>query len=1630
MNLINDGNLIGFWPLTEPSGAPFFRNYSMTYGGNPSGISFDLHVVSSNSLISDGASSDHAAHWPGTTEYVPAGSGFSRFGLLMQGEYEGPRDSQKILTLGHVDFNTRTSSIAGPINGSGVSVGFWCLPTTDGFTGYSSDATAAGEVDQARGNSVITRGDRDSAFTIGVSGQLSGGSQFGNDERLDAYALIYSDRSANPTTGINAAVVKSPIESGHMVHVTCVYEYVDGTSNELRIYADGVLRDSITTDVDMTIDDLNLLDNAWSLGGAEDGTTTIREFSQATGFNKLVSGVYMFNRPLTNAEVEEIHGQGGFQIEDGRLRSGFEVDVADSTLLTYCTVRNDSLSDVSLNKSPLIASQGAGEFSEHALCPGPFGSVGFARTNPTTSRPIFFSSGVLDAIVGSRSFTIGGHVQQGSVDQNNDFGFQAGLAFSIGSVSDRFNTDSTTDSTCGFRMGASNDVDGTNNKFYAQIFDRGVFSENTLLSSNNFEYGDRISTSYVLCYDDQTRGVSFYVDGELAQSGTVTHDFGSHLVGLVGSGFPLVVLGGLQSEVSNTLTTLSVQAGGEDAAVFSAFAFARPLLPEEVRFVVSSGINVSSLERTPHDPRLVGYWPADNFNIGDTIIEDRCASWRRMAANLSWSANDILWNRVESDVSYPWSNVDLFANRSLPPELASFGNLGLTSGVYAVMGGSAGTRSGKGDAGVSDSAYGDVISRYKMCDSDIDLETSHGQDMLIYFEVTPSGNIPPSINDADTTEFNSVIYDFNDGQDKFRGFLTTINSNPDPLGFDAGLGGSGVSIVFTGSESTLITPLASGNLIYGTPNQVLLAVGFDDTYKTADLSSSDDLKIRLYVNGDFVYSRLVPQNVSRMWADVPPKTTSDDFILQIGGYAVDPVSVHAPVADVGLGDNYVRELAILKGRFTNDDLLYFAASGIGSSSSKPGFIDQLSTTQVSINNSALEGYYRFSGGASGELDLSTKANDLVLLAKQAFDDGAITGGTNVESVYNLRFIPGPLEQSDLGVKCSGVSYAGNLPNLNPIPFYVGSGVGFQSPQDGFSVGFRLAKREDPGGSLDFEAILCYGVAPDQVNESNTDPNFGWIIGMDDDDCMRMVLSKDGVSNMYLAGASNAAQAGQYDVGMYQIGLVSDVANTYEQFKDGAFEPARFDSFAHYCFTYDSTTKQLRAYLNGTLVDRTYVDGDIQNPADPTARLLTLFHHQDGIPWVFDETLTDSDAIMTDLFYFSDTLTDQEVRYIAFNGIDSVTGTAVSGTIGGYMQGQDTGSGIIGGLSRGQDSASGIMGGYLAAGTIASGLIGGYVSGVVFGDGTIGGFVQGLDTMSGIMGGYMAASDVGSGMIAGYIQGQDVASGVIGGLIIGGQLASGILGGHMFASDQASGVLGGFIIGGLQGNFDFDASFTVEAIAAKDFDAQLEIAKTASSDFDAKLIIFQDETGPLVEIQTPSSNLEGLAPPFNQYFIGKASGTQGKTITQTRWDFGDFTPVVSVAESGAGCYPVQHRFAGSGFYTVKFEAIDSDGLHASDTLIVNAASGIDPVIVSLSGVPRSGNAGLTVDFDTVFDIIPPGVSIVSRLLAFDDGQSTISLNPTHVYTEPGTYKPIWVVKDSRGVIWSDSLEAGNDYLNNS
>jgi hypothetical protein len=575
--------------------------------------------------------------------------------------------------------------------------------------------------------------------------------------------------------------------------------------------------------------------------------------------------------------------------------------------------------------------------------------------------------------------------------------------------------------------------------------------------------------------------------------------------------------------------------------------------------------------------------------------------------------------------------------------------------------------------------------------------------------------------------------------------------------------------------------------------------------------------------------------------------------------------------------------------------------------------------------------------------------------------------------------------ANLDVKASGISYIGNAPAADTstsAPFAV-SGAGFNSPRDGFSVGFWYAQRDAPASILDSALIVSYGKVPGAFND-NTNVSAGWAVYVDDNANIKIGISIDGTLNLE---PDVAASTGNIRCGL-ERSSVDATPDFIDNFRRGQTLPGHIDAWNHFAWTYDpSGSGVVKCYFNGGLVDQRDMLGQKPNQPDFHGRIMSIFGGLVG-DWDWtDDDILDEHGALTDLFYFSRILTEKEVKYIAYHGIAAApVATVASGLIGGYIAGQNTASGLLGGYIRGQTDASGIIGGYIVGSTASSGFIGGYVSGI---------------------------NPPASGLLGGYIAGSTAGSGLLGGLILGSQTASGLL--------------GGYILGGLSGNLEFDGIFNVAVITAQDYDAITQILQVNNEDFDAKVVVFEDECQPIIDIQVPVNNISGLAPPFNQYFIGKASGVQNKTITKTRWRFGDFTPPVEVSESGAGCYPIIHTFAQSGFYIVKFEAIDSDGIHASATRIINAASGISPVFIALSGIPQAGNAALTVDFTTTIASTPPGVSILTRLLDFDDGQTTIALNPTHTYNELGVYNPIWCVRDSRGITWCDSLDAGVDLL---
>ena len=1659
-SLGNDGTLIGFWPMNEPSGAPLMQNYAPATAKHPSGLSFDLlpHAVDV------GTPENYGSVWPGTDIIFNQESGVTVRGYRVQGHFERLTNANPrgwCWLAGNGSRAHREQFSAPRIANSGFTAGFWVYPTSDGNLNFQDDitteASAGWEQMSAITHALYGMFSFDTAnagWVMGVSGALSAAAQFTGDLEGGPPPLRAFLVDINNGTAVQAGL-GTPIESGRYTHVTMTYTYIDGTNNELRLYKDGILEAQDTTNHDYAPDNSTFGARTLTVGGTVSAVVS-DEYNRTSGWGNLVSGVYFFKRPLSDAEVLDLHECGGLQPDISVPLETKEVTLSDNKLLGYYSYDSIGYPDSSRNFHTLMDELDPGDESVSVMCTGPFGGGSRLQNNTSAANAVVTGSGLCDDILDSRSWSIG----VWATSQNNSRRDE-NMILSWGSVSTTTTSTSTvgaiSEATFGIAVTDRNIPVGSN-RIRLEVYPLGDLNEDFLeINASGFDPFTRVMNHYGVVYDDQTRGVAFYVNGALQGSGNLAHSLTDQFTRLVGSGYPLMFGNGITDSVTTTAGKGVHNRGGNDNIISNTAIFGRPLEPSEMRAVAISGINTTSLKLSPFDSRLMGYWPCDDYEDGDVLVQDRARNWNDYPGHLTRGDTFTKWSRVynrngtlpDQQLYRPDGTafVDLYGTRETPPELASYGNLGITSGVWSVRGGGMGVAV-KADSVDSRSSRFNLAMRYK---PNIEERDANPQSLLgeyiASFEVTPSGDIPAidfaQSSDSVKFEFNSTVFNFGNmgtssANHELRAFLTSVNAPQ----------GSGVSVVFQARAGSFTVAantrmLGSGNLIYGVPNRVLLHGKYDDPYSkgtTFPGAGAAVYTVTLYVNGTPVQRISDTTNNIRFWDNSAPNNTNDHNLLTFGGEAADDTYSTQISRDGGLGEIYLRDIFVMRGTFTGEEVAELAVSGIRKDAIFGGYISQKQKTQVTLIDSDLQGYWRFNGFAggpangvqgSGTTDLSPSTNHLLPLAEIQAQGGV----SSTQAAYFMRYVPGPFINSDLNVRCSGIHYESNQPSAtNLVTPFMASGVG--SPADGFSVGFFLSKKLGVINNR-FDGVIAYGCVPTTVSDSTIDPNRGWFVGMDDSENMKLVMSLGG--NMYLDNTATSAQSGQVACGGFESIRTDRDLRIYENAFTGDTRVPRPDFWSHYAWTYDATAREIRCFINGELVDRKVLktapefwEGP-QNPRDPAARYLTLFSHS-STPWQFGAVnVGDFDSVITDVFYFSRALSESEVRFIAFNGIDDAQGTATSGNIGGYIRGQDTVSGVVGGYQRGQDTASGVIGGYMPGGLVGSGLIGGYVSGVVFGTGTIGGWIRGLDNVSGVMGGYMLGVDIGSGSIAGYIRGQEVGSGHFGGLILAGNAASGLVGGYLQAADIGSGLAGGFMLGGLQGNFEFDAGFNVDVIAARDFDAQLEIAKTTSADFDAKVIIFQNELPPLVDITVPSDtvtmdeNGNGLEPPFNQYFIGKASGQQGKTITTTKWTFGDLTPNETVAESGAGCYPIQHLYSASGFYIAKFEAVDSDGLHASATRIINAASGIDPVIVSLSGVPRSGDAELIVDFTTTVDILPPGVSISTQLLNYDDGQTTVSFNPTHGYTQPGTYKPIWCVRDSRGVIWCDSLEAGNDYL---
>lgn len=1605
-NFLNDGSLIGFWPLNEPSGSPVFKNYSPSRSRRPSGISFDFHVA-----LSDAQDNLHVKSvWPGTSQVYNPGSGTTLRGYMPQGVWKIGADSSPYahyLVLGGGTKVANEQVLTPNVAQSGFTVGFWVYPNSDGYAtataaGDINTSTSTWETEMARCHGLIS----DYSFNgvagwhFGISGQLDRAAQnnFAYLASRQLCAFVTGERNGTtvPTT------IRIPIESGVYTHLTFTNRIVNGTTtDEWVLYKNGRVAASgnpnTAANANLSLANATLVGRSLAIGASDQGSAVVANIYEGTsGWNHLMSGVYFFRRPLNEGEILDLHNGQTLQPLDGNIKTPARIELTDPQLLAHYPLRSIGLQDVSKNHRPLMSTRDEGLASALTTGSGPFGGGAPCQIGTTPAYQVAAASGLIYDMINGRSWTIAMHAAPTLAQANGTR--TANMLFSMGSISTASNGAATGGTVTAATFGmALTDFNTTTERMRLEVYPLGDISASAFfLDVPMSGFQAHCHRHFAVAYDDSTKGIAIYLDGHLSGSGTLNHSLSDQLLRLAGSGYPLLFTNGVTDTIADTTARGMVAAGGAKLSFGPITIMGRALVGPELLYIAQSGIDTTSTWRTPYDSRLMGYWPCSDYKMDDVVVEDRARVWNLFPANLVRGETNAKWSAF-----YSTTRTNQFATRTTPPELASYGVLGITSGCFSVHGLSQGNASLLDALGCRTS-LGNLTARFRAVGESNDLVPQNvlGEFVLAY-DVTPSGNIPLTALglSADNTkfEFNSTLcvlgsMGASTGDGELRSFLTTVDAAQ----------GSGVTLVFASRIGAFATPsnykpLISGVLPYGVPSKVLLHSKFDSPY-SPDAVGTTQMLLTLWINGSIAAQTRRSSINARLWSGNAPDGVSDTSVLQFGGEAGTQTFGTQITRDGGLGDIYLREIYLMRGAFDPGEIAALAASGI-QNPTITGFTPTQAKTAVNIADSALQGYWRFSGtgsgiaggGGSGTKDLSLKFHHLTPLCEERNRFGA----PNISS-RSLKFIPGPFAHSDLGVQCSGITFEGSANGSTSLtPAFAVSGIAFDSPQNGFSVGFYRV------GRTATQAVLAYGLTALTVSTTTSDLDRGWIICGDATSNFLMTLSLGG--NQYLAQLGGAHQSGQLVCGVNTGDQVFEDLTRFEQYQYGNQRPPVADYYSHYCWVWDPTAKDLICYVNGNEVDRkhTHIGFDPYNggpasglnpavPARSAARMITFMQHQQANPWDFTQSIVnDEDSILTDVFYFSRALTVGEVRYISQNGIDNTMITTTSGQIGGYIRGQDTGSGLIGGYQRGQGTGSGLFGGFDFGATQGSGLIGGYVSGIMFATPT-----------SGILGGYIFAANLGSGMIGGYL--------------LGANLGSGLIGGFMYGTT-------------IKGLMQFDGGFTLQAFSAKDFDAQVVLRKSTTADFDAKLVIFQAETGPLVDIIVPDHTVSGVTAPFNQYFVGAASGTQGKSIVQTRWTFGDLTPAISVAESGAGFFPTQHHYAASGFYIAKFEAIDSDGIHSSAIRIINAASGIDPVIASLSGVPRTGNAALTVDFTNTVDILPPGVAITASLLNFDDGQSTITFNPTHVYTEPGDYKPIWVVRDSRGVFWCDSLEAGNDYL---
>jgi len=131
-------------------------------------------------------------------------------------------------------------------------------------------------------------------------------------------------------------------------------------------------------------------------------------------------------------------------------------------------------------------------------------------------------------------------------------------------------------------------------------------------------------------------------------------------------------------------------------------------------------------------------------------------------------------------------------------------------------------------------------------------------------------------------------------------------------------------------------------------------------------------------------------------------------------------------------------------------------------------------------------------------------------------------------------------------------------------------------------------------------------------------------------------------------------------------------------------------------------------------------------------------------------------------------------------------------------------------------------------------------------------------------------------------------------------------------------------------------------------------------------------------------------------------------TSWDWDFGDTK--TSTAQNPS------HTYTSTGTYTVALTATNSCG-NDTETKIDYITVTCTPPVAAFSGSPTSGTAPLTVDFTDA------STSATSWSWDFGDFGTSTAQNPSHIYTDTGTYTVTLTVTNSCG----SDVETKVDYI---